>query len=327
MIHFSVQHHGRDWTHLRWLAGALARAGGSIDVALDAPAADVAELAGLLQGVAPVRQSLPVIWAGPSVMTQMRDALLHALDQPGWTWFMNLSGSCIPLLAPEHMAARLATRQRLEGWHSYHTVFPVRRPEVWLDHRGPGSGAAHALARIQVHADAAVEALLGQPEGFNPMAAIEWRRTLHCQEQVSEAGKALLLRGLSRPERADREAFWRAHPHVIGRQWVTLHRSVVEWLVAAPEVREVATLLAQTFLPDEAFFQTALAAAPAALRQGLHQRDHQRVKLGAPPTRSAEALRAQAQAGALFARKAKGDLAALHRSLPEQVWPMADAHP
>jgi hypothetical protein len=101
---------------------------------------------------------------------------------------------------------------------------------------------------------------------------------------------------------------------------VVLHRSVVEWLVESPAVAEMATLLAQTFLPDETFFQTALTQAPASLREGIGSKDNLRGKLGANSAGSPEALRLARAEGALFARKAKGHLPTLHAQVEHELW-------
>lgn len=322
MIHFSIQHHGTQWTHLHWLVRALASDSSRIDITLDAPAADVAALAQQTGHLATVRRSQPVIWAGPSVMQQMRESLLFAAEQPGWEWFINLSGSCIPLRRPADMVAILARQRADAGLHSHLFAFPVRRAPVWLAYAGPGSGQRLPLFRISVVADQVVEGLMNTAgEPFNPMSTIELRRTLACTECCSETDKFMQLRALTAPELRDRQQFWTRHPWVIGRQWVVLHRSVVDWLVESPAVAEMATLLAQTFLPDETFFQTALAQAPASLREGIGTKDNLRGKLGTHGAGAPPALRQAHAEGALFARKAKGDLAALHAMVESELWP------
>jgi Core-2/I-Branching enzyme len=321
MIHFSIQHHGQQWTHLHWLVRALAGEHGRVDVTLDAPAADVATLAAEIGPLATVRRSQPVIWAGPSVMQQMRESLLFAADRPGWEWFINLSGSCIPLRPPARMLAVLERQRADTGLHSHLFAFPVRRAPVWLAYSGPGSGQRQPLFRISVLADRVVEDLMAAPgEPFNPMSSIELRRTLACTECCSETDKFMQLRALTAPELRDRQQFWSRHPYVIGRQWVVLHRSVVEWLVESPQAAEVATLLSQTFLPDETFFQTALTQAPQTLRAGIGTRHNLRGQLGASGAGSPEALRQARADGALFARKAKGHLPTLHALVEHELW-------
>ncbi|MBQ0957335.1 hypothetical protein KAK06_00055 [Ideonella sp. 4Y11] len=321
MIHFSIQHHGQQWAHLHWLVRALSGEGGQVDVTLDAPAADVATLAAEIGPLATVRRSQPVIWAGPSVMQQMRESLLFAAERPGWDWFINLSGSCIPLRRPAAMAEALARHRAETGLHSHLFAFPVRRPPVWLAYAGLGSGRRLPLFRISVVADQVVEGLMAAPgEPFNPMSRIELRRTLACTECCTETDKFLQLRALTSPELRDRQRFWTTHPYVIGRQWVVLHRSVVEWLVESPQAAAVATLLSQTFLPDETFFQTALSQAPEALKAGIGTRHNLRGQLGANGAGAPPALRQAHAEGALFARKAKGDLAALHAMVESELW-------
>lgn len=321
MIHFSVQHHGTQWDHLHWLVRALATDSSRIDVTLDAPAADVAALDALVGGLATVRRSQPVIWAGPSVMQQMRESLLFAAEQPGWEWFINLSGSCIPLMRPADMLAALEQRRAATGLHSHLYAFAVRRPPVWLTYAGPGTGQRRALFRISVIPDHTVETLMEAPdEAFNPMSTIELRRTLACAEHCTETDKFMLLRGLTPPELRDRQQFWTVHPHLIGRQWVVLHRSVVDWLVESPQTAAVATQLAQTLLPDESFFQTALSQAPAPLRAGIGTTHNLRGKLGANSAGTPDALRQSRAEGALLARKAKGHLPTLHAMVERELW-------
>ncbi|NDY91936.1 beta-1,6-N-acetylglucosaminyltransferase [Ideonella livida] len=319
MIHFSIQHHGDNWEHLYWLAKSLASAQGSIDVALDGSGELATQLGARLAGPSvTVRQSLPVVWAGPSVVMQMREAMAHSVGVPGWEWFINLSGSCIPLVDPYQMAQRLRALQSRTGKHSFVFSFQVKRAPVWVPYAGPGSGKVAKLFRVPYVGDLAVERLV-EAGRFNPVAEIEMRRSLWCAELATATGKQLLLRGLMPPELQDRQAFWRQYPYTLGRQWVVLHRKVVEWLVSSPQVSQVATLLGQTFLPDETFFQTCLASAPPDLKEGIDMKNNLRTKMGTPGRITAESLAHLAIGDALFSRKASGPLPALHRAA-ETLW-------
>lgn len=324
MIHYSLQHFGHQHQHLIWLIKHLIRNCSSLDLAYDGNLSDLAQLAQQLpmdgHSHLHLRQSIPVLWGGGSIQMQMRDALHHAMQQPDWTWFINLSGTCVPLIHPEHLADALRNRQKQQGTHSYCFSFSPPPPTVWIDYQRPETHIELLLSgRTPAVIDAGVAAYHTQ-NPFNPGSAVALRRTVHCSEIALPDRKALMIRGLTGPERADRQREFACMGHHVGRNWVILHRSVVEWLCTSHLATQISNMLEHSCFSDEAFFQTCLHNAPDSIKSKVNLRNNLRGRLGSPGVLTPKELCKNAAAGALFTRKVPKNPAPLWQFLEHQLW-------
>jgi hypothetical protein len=324
MIAYNIQHHGNKLDHLQWLTKALAEHAAVVDVCLDSPQEPINTFstyctANSLDNVR-VFKSMPVIWAGPSVVNQMRDMLRLALEKNDWEWLINLSGSCAPVVHPKQiysiLKAHSLTTQKKNFCHGYQP----KQPNFWLKSNGIDGYFLCNQWRTSLYMDHAAhrEFELGN---LNPLMKSPQRRGIYCSEQlVSHNKKSLLIRGLYPSEWADRIAFYKQTKFFIGRQWVILHRSAVEWLCTAPKVAHIYNFLNQTFCPDESFFQTCLAEAPQPIREATDFSWNFRHRYGAPGKPTANELLYPNKQGALFARKIGNNDNDLRSFIESQLW-------
>ena len=110
------------------------------------------------------------------------------------------------------------------------------------------------VGRATLRADAAICELVDSGE-FDPVRCVGQRRLFSFQELKKNT---YFVDTWSAEDRINYETLSSLSEKVAGRQWVILHREVVEWMVSTGIAREIASLLLRTFVPDETFFQSVL---------------------------------------------------------------------
>lgn len=304
MIYYSIQHHGESLKNLVWLIKHLAPHSSHLEVALDSPNEVIVQAQNRLKHVDNVSlaKSTPVTWAGPSVVSQMREALHSSLNYEKWEYFINLSGTCVPILRPDRIFSAIKAKVRASKKTNFCYAFKPNKPDYWLSYIPSDEWKHVKFNRVNAYLDlAASEAFqLGK---LDPVRNIMQRRGVYCAERPDLSNKSLLLRGLYRSELSDRMLFWTINPHVVGRQWVVLHRKTVEWICSSILASDIYNMLSQTFLPDESYFQTCLASAPKNIFNNTDFSGCFRNRLGAAIKLDMDELARAESKGALFARK------------------------
>lgn len=95
--------------------------------------------------------------------------------------------------------------------------------------------------------------------------------------------------------------------HFIGRQWIILHREVVEWLVESGAATDAADWLETTFIPDETVFQSIFAQPGIPFSDQLHI-GNKWCKDGGPMPLTEEEYANAVADGSFFARKVSPQL-------------------
>lgn len=246
----------------------------------------------------------PLSWGGVSIVRQMRAAMAAALRVPGWDWFVNLSGHCLPLQPQAAIRSRLG-QSHAAGIRAHCFGFRPqnRSPEYFTaGEEGAVRRVTARYGRVQFDLDADLAALMEEGE-FSPARSVTQRGAV----RFVEAGKGAFR--LERYTTADAEALrraWDARAPWFGRQWVILHRSLVETLSTSPVVDEVMAEIGERFVPDESFFQELLLNGRLVPRKQV-SKDSLRYKQAGPETLRRTDLEAAGREGALFARKVADD--------------------
>jgi len=198
--------------------------------------------------VVDVAQSRPVSWGGGSLTQAMFDVLTRAVDIPDWDWIVNLSAHCMPLRSPDHLARFLEREHREKGRLAFCNAFNLKRdyePYAWSD---APLDQERAYARIVFRCDAEIAADIDAGR-FDPARDVTHRRKV----RFMEVGKNLFEVHRMRPKEAAP-----VRPPRFGRQWVALHRSLVDRIVTDPRTQTVLDDLITCFISDESFFQELL---------------------------------------------------------------------
>ena len=98
------------------------------------------------------------------------------------------------------------------------------------------------------------------------------------------------------------ERFFKTYPYRFGRQWIIASRALCEYLIYSDDSRSIFNTLRTTFIPDESFVQSVVAAAPVEKIGGTH-RNNFRYFLGEPIYIDDTNFHTVVSSDALFARK------------------------
>ncbi len=263
MIHYAIQDHGSGAT-LPELVGLLAGEGVSVDVSLDGSDAALERIRPALSGLGvPValRRSEGVSWGGRGIATEAIAAMRRALDLPDWRYFLNLSGSCLPLRSPAGMVALLEERAT-GGALGFCPCYRLARPLEWISSQAEPAAPARCFqldlyGRVSLRVDPSLREMVEQGR-LDPARNIGQRVGLMYSES---AKNTYWVRPLGAEELRERAGFLARQPLQYGRAWIVLHRSIVEWLVGSQVLEEVLRFLEGCFIADELIFGMTLFSA------------------------------------------------------------------
>ena len=108
--------------------------------------------------------------------------------------------------------------------------------------------------------------------------------------------------GLTKSELEERLHFFDKKPLKVGRQWVVLHRSTVEWMLNSMHVKKILDMTSKFFISDEIFYQMALFSDENPNLKQL-SKDNLRYKLGSPVKINKDNIQDVLNSEKLFARK------------------------
>lgn len=302
MLYFSIQTHGRPY----WLCNLLQQIkspAAQATVYYDGTAEDFEAVRTIaLQGndAAVLKRSVPGTWSGPSMVTQMRQAMEEALATPGWEYFINLSGECFLLKPVGAIISRLQAEAAI-GKTSFCYWFEMRRPISWLECRDWDANARDVVwyHRIRFVSDEKTCREIADG-GLSPLLVASRPGVF-----VRETGQKglLFLRGLYAWEIKERQAFFEElKGPKVGRQWVVLHRKMVEWLLSWHDFNVVYRFCTEMYVPDEMFYQTLILHPANPLRESVSN-DNLRFKTGDPGALARSTDKEVLETEALFGRK------------------------
>ena len=245
-----------------------------------------------------------IVWGGASIVSATKSAMLLALDLPNWEYFINLSGLDIPLLSRQDLCARLETAAA-NGIYNFLSDFGTCNVnfEAWDGDPEAICKTLTAPNSARILACGSVAYLSKGPShaSFKPVVEPQLRAAFHVSQ--FDPDKTLSCRPLFRFELKERQTFFLSNPYRFGRQWVILHRSVCEQTITAPACRELSSMLNNIFIPDESFFQMAIAVLDKSVRYFSFTKDNKRFNFGAPCVLSDDNIRSVLSSGSWFARK------------------------
>lgn len=259
-IHYAIQDHGTGTT-LPHLVRLLEGPGVSIDISLDGTQAHLEELQRVLDHRgAPysLRRSSPISWAGAGIYKETIAAMERALQQPDWSYFINCSGSCLPL-GDSVWIQQVLEERNAQGWLGFCDSTLLEEPVVWISHQTEPVALenCHALTaydRVRWLIDPCLKGMM-EEDRIDPACKIEMRVAL----MYSEIEKnTYWVRPLRPEELRERATFLTEVPLRYGRNWIVLHRSIVEWLLGSTILQRVVQFLDGCFIGDELIFAMTL---------------------------------------------------------------------
>ncbi|MBX6376408.1 MAG: hypothetical protein IRZ13_19545 [Acetobacteraceae bacterium] len=303
MIAYFIQIHGK-FEHFEWLFSLLYSEENYYFISADAEPEQVERLrASITAGRSNVVvvESAPVVWGGMSVVTSILRGISLALEQPGWSHFVNLSGSDVPLRSQGEIRNHLLAWQE-RHFDSFVGYFGSRAPDWSCDRDEATAELREELAAFPAVVAAGDLAAALRDNDRSPVMRWYRRPAVYAEENILE--RRLRLRWLTPQELTVRRALFERHLRSYrgGRQWFVFSRPLCEWIADSERTALLAELLRNTLIPDEAFFQTLLEFAPAALKARIHP-NNLRFRNGDPIQLTDDALPFVRDSDALFARK------------------------
>lgn len=237
-------------------------------------------------------------WGGFSITQTMFAALQKALLSPNWQYFVNLSGTCLPLKTQAEIFACLTDQKQL-GFESFCYSFDVKKTFEWFS-----SELSEPLdnelkkTRVTFKFGNKFKPIV-ENANFNPAQNVQHRIGAYFAEKEKNSFE---VRPLTFDELQKRHAFFIEAGFKVGRQWVILSREQVEWIVTSSFSKELLALLEGTFISDEMFFQNLLFSAHNPLRNKLLN-SNLRFQQGRVTNMDYETFQLASATPSLFARK------------------------
>jgi len=277
MIYADIQCHGDEILHLpllNWLDHESFMFRVAVDTSRDAPTVQLQNQVGRLKySKGFLEKSNPASWGGISIVKNILAALDAALLRSGWEYFVTLSGSCFPLKCPGEILDYLKARNVGQGKKVFMSSIspgpnnPIQAP-ISI-HAGDSDviSSTARLGRAKVSCNENISSLI-QDNVFRPIQNIRHRQ---CAQFLEESKNHFIVRPMSMESKSRLFDLNMHYGQMYGRQWVVLHREVVEWLVDSGTAQTVLGLLSQTFIPDESFFQRCLAGPQSPFLDNIQQ--------------------------------------------------------
>lgn len=302
MLYFDVQHHGDGVDRIPTL-DLLQDPAAILNLSLDTQQDISYELLRQVESTCfhdvHVSRSRQISWGGISIVRQVVSSMERALLTSGWDFFVTLSGNCFPLKKIATIREQLDAALRLRETKAYITQFNVRQTPPDLSQLVlSGRNANAKIGRVEIFGDEAIINLVTSSV-LDPVRRVAHRRCL----AFAEISKGLFeITQLDKKEQAVRIKLENLYGNVAGRQWVILHRDVVDWMISSGIAYHVADLLATTFIPDETFFQSMLYSRQSPFLENIHQ-GNLWYRGGGPQKLDMENVQQAVEGRWLFARK------------------------
>jgi len=247
-----------------------------------------------------------ISWGGFSIVQATLSSINTALKRDGWEYFINISAHDLPLITRDDMIARLRT-EAAAGIYNFVSDFGPVDIEYLVDEPdGPQTRMAiKAGSNTKIELNGVTCGLMkpdtAEAWGFTPVTEPKWRPAFFVSEGCD--GKFLSCRPFYRYEVELKKQFLSNNRYRFGRQWVTLHRQVCEALFEDVKAAEVYHFLRDSFIADEAFFQTLFGTEFCKRPKAGLKRNNFRYYFGAPSVVNDETYEKIHSSGSWFARK------------------------
>lgn len=260
MIHYAIQDHGTG-ANLPELVHLLRGPGISIDILFDSDEGSLERVREALTGQTPavtLRHSTSISWGGNSLYKAMIQSMRHALELPDWTYFINCSGSCLPLRSTA-WTQQVLEEQAAQGRLGFCDCYRLGKPLTWISsQKQPAnlkdciSQNVHGRARFLV--DPCLKEMV-EENRLDPARNIGLRVGLMYTEIEKHT---YWVRPLNPEELRERARFLTEQPLHYGRNWLVLHRSIVTWLLESTILEQTMDFMSGCFISDEMIFAMVL---------------------------------------------------------------------
>ncbi|WP_137702697.1 beta-1,6-N-acetylglucosaminyltransferase [Marimonas lutisalis] len=261
MIYYAIQSHGSTET-LEYLLRYLSPSRERFDVSLDMADQEVIDASSRFRKLVDKKIRVsgcgPLSWGGATLTREMINALTRSLEHDDWQWFVNLSGSCMPLRPVDKIFRILENRRRNSGKIAFCTGFQSKKEPLNIPYRPFSPEKVTSYFRVKFISDAELSNEISEGR-LDPARNVNHRRSLKYVEVEKNVFE------LHRIKENKKDLRWKPW---FGRQWVALHREVVERIVKSPVTTEVFKNLENSFISDESFFQELLFSDRLSLSSG-----------------------------------------------------------
>jgi hypothetical protein len=275
----------------------------TLDKSQEAHAARVADFFTPFENVA-VYSGSHITWGGVSQVNSMLIGMnfMRQVAHEGLRacrYYVNLSDSDLPLWTQETLIQHLERAEKNNRLaFMQHWSRPVDFDALPTTEARDGFQFSQRKdIRFQVHNSMAAHFKSG--DANNPIMRPLLRPLIVAFEQPVE--KVVYLRPMTAIERMTRERFFGEFPMWFGRQWLILHATVIDRMFSNSRFLEFYKMIADIFIPDEGFFQSAVWHTIGDTRQIVG--NNLRYKDGGPAALTDAVQDELAKSPAAFARK------------------------
>ena len=138
MIYYDIQHHGNT-EQLAYLGHLLEHEDNILNISLDIEQKDFQKIKnqniykdwGVKFKALNIEHSNSLTWGGPSITQQMYKSLITAMKHNDWEYYINLSGTCVPLKSQKEIHSFLGKNWIDNGIRDYCYSFEPVRARHW----------------------------------------------------------------------------------------------------------------------------------------------------------------------------------------------------
>lgn len=263
MILYNIQHFG-NWRWLPWLLKMLQHPHNQFLITYDGSEAQVKALRAELEALdidakrIIVEQSLPLHWCGPSQAKMLMRIIGRAMEVPDWKFFVNLSGSCVPLQAQEKIHDTLKNSYASGTVANFSSFLVNRKPTMPTTSSG-NEPVDIKSERLNLRGPSPLLTQFHEPDYF-PLRNPQNRIFLQCMEP-DPAQKILAISSYNDADLEFRKQFFKEKKHYCGPAWFVFHRSACSALseyFQEDRSREMVGMFTDCFEPDESFLPTVI---------------------------------------------------------------------
>jgi hypothetical protein len=303
MIYYEIQHHG-DIESVKSLCKLLQHSNNTVNISLNKLEQEIINDSKEMRNESlnfrslSIEMSEDISWGGYSITNRMLKSLEQSLKSPEWKFYVNLSGSCIPLNS-QNKIFTLLNKNIEAGMEDYCYSFIPQKKKIWFTGvNNNANNQTFGYGRVKFDVDNELLSLLRSGE-FDPTKRV-MHRVAAKYEEISK--NRFSVSSLSLEEVKERNQFFDENKYRVGRQWVILSRETVEWIVSSLEVKKVLTLLKSCFISDEMLFQLVLNLDSNPKKEKLSI-DSLRYMQGTPASISVDNIDEAWKTNAIFGRK------------------------
>ena len=209
-----------------------------------------------------IKRDSNIAWGGAGTLRKTMWGAFSLLDlDAAWSYYVVLSGQCMPLKNNTYIKSHLSALNRTQT----SDMRCYTHPQVKIEDL-PGLNKSND---IKPWADRGHTKLFVLPNTVNPQCnmAARWR------VEVVELGhmSQVFLRPCNKLLMRRREEFFTKYQFCTGANWFNLHRSLLEHMREDQFTYELYEVLSTTFIPDESFFQTYIYNSPFRDKINMNQ--------------------------------------------------------